>query len=373
MDKPKQTMTNRMTAGIVMMCACWLGTVSLVSASTNVPSVPNKAANVAEFAAGGWKIESHAEGDLNKDGRSDAAFILGYPDNDAPIIERELVIALRNAAGQLVKNKENRSAVPLTSGTAAPRVSIRHGVVIVNHGNGAKEATDYAHKYQLQNGNWVLIGYTADTYDPQKHYNRRTLDLNLLTGELASSVSRQKKGLSERFLEVRSPLIQTDHPTAADWTSPSVWLKTEVKDCPVISIRSVHNAKKLFVRVQYEGSKNMTKRDLRLVDTGGRPIAPESLNVTPYGYVIAAYDLDSLPLKRLVDATAKDESKGMVLRLNVEVKGVACNCSKPVSTASKDDPGAILLTALKSLPLLDEVNVRDGHEVHPPLHPFPQD
>ncbi len=370
-------MSNRCNIGIVMMCASALFSSSAlaVSAASNLPAVPNKAANVAEFAAGGWKIESQADGDLNKDGRLDAAFILGFPDDGSPVQERELVVAFRDPAGKLVKNKENRSAIALSGGTAisSPRVTIKHGVLIVDHSFGAKETTTYEHKYQLRDGNWVLIGYTENTHSPKNHYSHRALDLNLLTGEVASSVSSQKKSLSERFLEVRSPLIQTDQPTAADWTSPSVWLKTDVKDCPVISIRSVHNSKKLFIRVQYEGSKNMTKKDLRVVDTGGRPLVPESLNVTPYGYVIAAYDLESQPLKRFIDATTKDESKGMVLRLNVEIKGTACNCSKPVTTASKNDPGAILLTALKSLPQLDDVNVREGNTVHPPLHEFPPD
>lgn len=370
-------MSNRRNVGIVMMCAFALhcGGLSSALASSNVPAVPNKVPNVAGFAAGGWKIESQADGDLNKDGRPDSAVILAFPDDGSPIVERMLVVAFRDPAGKLVKNKENRTAVALSGGTltSLPRVSIKHGVLIVDHSHGAKETTNYEHKYQWRDGNWVLIGYTENTHSQKNNYNHRSLDLNLLTGELASSLSSQKKSLSERFMEVRSPLIQTDQPTAADWTSPSVWLKAEVKDCPVISLRSVHNAKKLFIRVQYEGTKNMTKKDLRVVDTSGRPLVPESLNVTPYGYVIAAYDLESQPLKRLVDATSKDESKGMVLRLNVEIKGTACNCSKPVTTASKNDPGAILLTALKTLPNLDDVNVREGHAVHPPLYDFPAD
>lgn len=368
-------MSNRWKLGIVMMCAGMLNSFGVKPsfAATDVPAVPNKVPNVAGFAAGGWKIESHADGDLNKDGRPDAAVILAFPDDGSPIVERVLVVAFRDPAGKLVKNKENKSAVALSGGTltSSPKVSIKHGVLIIDHSHGGKETTNYEHKYQWREGNWVLIGYTENTHSAKSNYNHRSLDLNLLTGELASSLSSQKKSLSERFMEVRSPLIQTDQPTAADWTSPSVWLKTDVKDCPVISIRSVHNAKKLFIRVQYEGSKNMTKKDLRVVDTGGRPLVPESLNVTPYGYVIASYDLESQPLKRLVDATSKDETKGMVLRLNVEIKGTACNCTKPVTTASKNDPGAILLTALKSLPNLDDVNVREGHSVHPPLYDFP--
>ncbi len=334
---------------------------------TAAPPIASTARSAAGFLPKGWYMEAHAEGDLNKDGLKDSVLVMS--DTDPAIAaksvgERRLLIALRDADGLLHKSAESESAVSLLGNP--PRISIKNDVLDLEATN-EKGKTIY--KYQLRNGQWDLIGYTHVEYDSDTTRPRESIDLNLLTGDVVAA-SRRREYHSKHFLEVRSPLIDGAESCAADWTAPAVWLNPKSQQCPIVAVLSVHNKNTLFIRSELEGAYDIADEDVALLNSSGVVVPAVSKKRTTYGYILASYDLRSLVPESGTDnsESPSDEPKRddpLLLRLSVKVTPSHSGCKKTFSTGSNGDAGAILLTKLKSLPTLMDIDVRSGAAIQP--------
>ncbi len=352
------------------------------AASTLVPST---AKTLADFVPKGWFLESSATGDLNRDGLPDCGVVVSDTKDSCgsnPAKQRKLIIGLAEADGMFHRIVENESAVMLEGGTVFgfPQISIKKDVLTIDHYGGSRWRRQTHHKYQLRNGEWVLIGYTRMENDSFRPHVHETVDVNLLTGEVAGSLENEHSQ-SARFFEVRSPLIIDDRPSAADWTAPSVWLNAKTTTCPIVSVQSVHNRSTLFLRIQLQGSNKLAEEEVRLRDAKGAlmtPLAQKEINA--YGYILSSYDLKLARTSGGVTSSAQAVAGGQksdgedpeLLRLSVEITPAHSGCNRTFSTASGGQPGGILLTKQKGLPTLADVNVRGDSDVHPFLWPVPE-
>jgi hypothetical protein len=122
--------------------------------------VPLEAARVEEFAPRGWKIHSQARGDLNGDGRIDAALILfdqslndATPrsvDNPSPA----LVIVFATEQDRWRRAGINTRLIVSDDSSFAPlRVEIKNGVVILRQeeqSDISENTNDYAYTYRFR-------------------------------------------------------------------------------------------------------------------------------------------------------------------------------------------------------------------------------
>ena len=272
------------------------------------------------------------------------------------------MIALRGADGLYRKSAEARNAVLVECGPSGgiPSVAIKNGVVIVSHYCGSRERSLTDHKYQLRDGQWILIGFTGESYDANADHVGQKVDVNLLTGDVEGRLWTGKENETRaKFLEVRSPLVNSKEPEVTEWTAPAAWLNTKTKDCPIVSVQSIHNKDTIFVRMQLQESYKLSEKDLRLRTAKGQVVEPISVRKTAYGYVIAAFDLKAEPFAGLLsEATAIANDSDPLLRVNVEVSPKECGCTQTFSTA-RTAVGGILLTKKSSLPHLADVDFRN--------------
>jgi hypothetical protein len=122
--------------------------------------VPLEAARLEDFAPRGWKIHSQARGDLNGDGRIDAALILFDSSLDEATprsIENPppaLVIALATEQGRWRRaGINNRMIVADDSGFAPLRLRILKGVVVLDQeeqSNISDNTNDYSYTYRFR-------------------------------------------------------------------------------------------------------------------------------------------------------------------------------------------------------------------------------
>lgn len=69
-----------MPAGVFL----WLALTASADAARDAPALPARADSVEAFVPRGWKILQRADGDLNGDGRADAAFVLEHSKQPDP-------------------------------------------------------------------------------------------------------------------------------------------------------------------------------------------------------------------------------------------------------------------------------------------------
>ena len=329
--------------------------------------VPQTAKTIAAFVPKHWILESSADGDLNKDNLADCALVVSDTEgcsDSKPAGQRKLVIALKETDGLFHKCAESDLAVPLSG--APPQLTIKKDVLIVEHSQGAHPRLTTNHKYQLHDDQWNLIGYTRSENDGAASHAVDSVDVNLLTGEVAGSLNA-KRNCSARFLEIRSPQIEGPDPSPADWTAPSVWLNSKTEQCPIIAVQSVHSKDTLFLRTQLQRSNAIADGDVQLIDEKGAVLPPVGKKKTAYAYILSSYDLKTL---RGDNKPTSDDPE--LLRVTVQVSPIHCGCKKTFAT-SQSAAGAILLTKMKGLPALAEVDTRDGAMIHPELWPLAQE
>lgn len=166
--------------------------VPLLSASR----VVLRASSVSHFAPRGWKTEKLVRGDLNRDGRSDAAIVLveNKPAKDqngaATPRQRALVVALNQKSGwkrvgfsnQLLLGTRDGGAFYGASQTPV-EVSIVRGVIIVGMETGSRETQFTTHRlrYEPRRGRVLLIGLDSVVNDRLSGLTTKT-SANYLTG-----------------------------------------------------------------------------------------------------------------------------------------------------------------------------------------------
>jgi hypothetical protein len=170
--------------------------------------VPLEAARVEDFAPPGWKIHREAGGDLNGDGRPDAALILfdkSLDDATPRSIENPqpvLVIALATEQGRWRRAGINsKLIVSDDSGFAPLHLAINKNIVIRRQdelSNISANTLDYAYTYHFRydsaGDRFLLIGEdNANTHRAAVADGIRVSD-NYLTGERVITIMHAVRG-----------------------------------------------------------------------------------------------------------------------------------------------------------------------------------
>lgn len=132
--------------------------------------LPLNAAKPEAFVHAGWKVEEVVKGDLNGDGKPDAAIKLtnGVKDRDGASGDRVLVIAF-NEAGKWQRIATSAGILQCMEcggsyygSVAAPaNVTIVKGVLVIEnvHGSRSVDTSRYRFRYEDRSGRFLLIGY----------------------------------------------------------------------------------------------------------------------------------------------------------------------------------------------------------------------
>jgi hypothetical protein len=170
--------------------------------------VPLEAARVEEFAPRGWKIHSQARGDLNGDGKIDAALILFDESLDEATprsIENPppaLVIVLATEDGRWRRAGVNtRLIVSDDSGFAPLRLRLLKGVVVLDQeeqSNISENTNDYSYTYRFRYepaaDRFLLIGEDdSNTHRDAAADGIRVSD-NYLTGTRVITIMHAVRG-----------------------------------------------------------------------------------------------------------------------------------------------------------------------------------
>lgn len=161
-----------------------------------IASVPQRAKAAEAFAPRGWKTEKVARGDLNRDGRADAAIVLveaksARVEDGVPMGRRRaLVIAFNQRRGWKRVGFSNQILLGTRDGgafygaTEAPvEVAIQKGVVLVNMEFGSREVTTTTHRlrWDPRRRAVYVIGMDTATRD-RAMGGGETVSANYLTG-----------------------------------------------------------------------------------------------------------------------------------------------------------------------------------------------
>lgn len=181
-----------------LVCAAFAWSAPNVGSQEAPPLAIARAAKSADaFAPRGWKTEKIARGDLNKDGRLDAAIVLieDKPAHDAGGVatsrQRALVVALNLKNGWNRVGWNNQLLLGTREGGAfygvspAPvEVSVQNGVVLVDMELGSREVTTSTYRLRYENVRRAVyvIGRDAATRD-RLDGNVTTMSINYLTGD----------------------------------------------------------------------------------------------------------------------------------------------------------------------------------------------
>jgi len=188
----------------------------LVIPPATYPKLVAGAANAAAFAPQGWVIEAQAEGDLNKDGLADLAFVLheanpgnvvknpdglGTPEIDTN--PRMLAVAFRDGeAYRLVL--ENHALVPRyetptiedpfnkDNGLAISRGAVSVTLYLFANAGGW-DAGNITFTFRYQNARFELIGWDSD-----------------MTTRNTGVVTKESANFSTGILEIRTGSIEND-------------------------------------------------------------------------------------------------------------------------------------------------------------------
>lgn len=165
-------------------------------APLDVRRVSQRVKTAGAFAPRGWKTEKIARGDLNRDGRSDAAIVLveakaARVEDGVPMGRRRaLVIAFNQRSGWKRVGFSNQLLLGTRDGGAfygvvdAPvEVKIQKGVVLVNMEFGSREVTTttYRLRWEPKRRAVYVIGRDAATRD-RATGDSETTSVNYLTG-----------------------------------------------------------------------------------------------------------------------------------------------------------------------------------------------
>lgn len=182
--------------------------------------VAMRSASISAFAPRNWHIEKQINGDLNRDGRPDAALVLVQnkpprddADNPAPRA-RALVIAQRDGKAWRRAGFNNTLLLGTRDGGAfygfmetPVTVSIKNGVVIIEQEAGSREITQqtYRFRHDRKLNHFVLIGY--DQIDSDRLTGEvKNQSANFLTGRKRTVTMRAN---SNRAITKNTTLSRT--------------------------------------------------------------------------------------------------------------------------------------------------------------------
>ena len=175
---------------------------SLVVSTVMPQSLPTSGKTPQTLVPDSHEILERAEGDLNQDGHNDLVLIFREKNEDGT--PRILAIYFYNPKfGYQLSDytsdfllKSNEGGV---MGDPFGSLTIKKGVIVVQHSGGSREKWSYTHRFRFQDEKFFLIGKTESVYDSMTGESKTT-DSNLLTGKTEISITNSK-GKSSKKME----------------------------------------------------------------------------------------------------------------------------------------------------------------------------
>jgi hypothetical protein len=356
--------------------------------------VPEAVNEPAEFAPAGWRMEKEIlkEGDLNGDGRPDAALVITSGEagvnakGESTFVKHVLVLALRGSDGKLHRSVVSDAAVLDGNeggvfGDPFDSLLIERGAVVISHYGGSRDRWSYTHRYRFQNGQWMLIGLTlgnTDTLDLE-HFDDQ--DINLSTGLVNSHEKGEsdppqgrksrKPEISGSYYELetlpveRRPTIDGQF-TAEEWPGYTVRLNNKqsvYRNLPLwrgiddlsAQLHAVRMGDDLFVAAEVVDNEVGAGDEVRLVTKKGLAIRPveSKLSRSGKGHIFEArYSLKAIvktvrpgdeyaeqELQSAIDPDAEfGDVTGLAIPVSVEVVDVDDSQSPKVRSTLSTRP-----------------------------------
>jgi hypothetical protein len=196
-------MKNLVFNATLLAFLCLSGTRLVISQRSgfDVNRIPSSGNRIEDFIPKGWQIKHEegfendeynelATGDLNQDGKEDAAFIMIEPEGEGDPVT---VILLKGDDGKFHRAAVSDrlvggAAFTTFSMTRYPSVDIKRGVLIVGQEyiyEGTSKIQSYTHRFRFDpaSGKFILIGDDADFESQSAAMNGLTVSDNYLTGQ----------------------------------------------------------------------------------------------------------------------------------------------------------------------------------------------
>jgi hypothetical protein len=171
------------------------------------------AQNASALVPQGWKLLKQVDGDLNKDGKSDAVLLISNPvSNEEGHKPRALAVLLKENASyklQYVADTPIPDEVPGIVVDPATAVKIENGFLILHYSGEAKEAEanlDVTSKFTYQNNDLFLILVSQKGKEGTKSYSSE-YDL------LASKITVDKKDSADSASDGKTTLDRPKMPS----------------------------------------------------------------------------------------------------------------------------------------------------------------
>ncbi|MBL7977109.1 MAG: hypothetical protein JNN12_02125 [Bacteroidetes Order II. Incertae sedis bacterium] len=193
---------------LLTLCFCWIFGLAQAQdediRTLSWDDVAQEGMNIGDFVPEGWTLEEQATGDLNKDGRIDAALqlvedIAAEDENGAPTTRyRALVIIFRKKNGNGFElNTVGHYVLQCTTCggmLTSVKTEIKNGVVIVDQLMGSREATNLTQRFRWESlfKRMMLIGEDRVDYD-RANGDSKKVSKNLLTGNQVTETSKGGK------------------------------------------------------------------------------------------------------------------------------------------------------------------------------------
>lgn len=293
--------------------------------------VPEVCDTALQFVPPGWRAEGvPAVGDLNSDGRPDAALVISHGGAGAPadaplvVVKHALVLALRGPDGKLHRSIVSDAAIldgdeGGAFGDPFESLSIVSGTVVITHYGGSRDRWGYTHKYRYQSGHWMLIGLNFGNTDSLDLEHFDSHDINLTTGAVEAGQKGdyegrpKKRETSGSYFELEALPVDAapriDGSLAPhEWPGYTVHLNERSQvyrnrklwhgpDDLSTQLQAVRSGKDLFVSARVTDNEVTARDAVQLVTRRGLVIKPleSKLKVSGKGYVFEArYSLETV-------------------------------------------------------------------------------
>jgi hypothetical protein len=176
-----------------------------------------------------WKIESSAEGDLDGDGRADAAATLSHPGADGARKDVRVVVLLRKSDGGYVLHTDAPKAACAGCGALEGTdgveglLGIRKGALVLSYRAGPHGAWELTTRWRLKRGRFTLVGFERRNQGPLRPGDLVSADANVARGRLTEIVSGAGGDKRRRACQVPARFRETFLPgfdfANAEWPS----------------------------------------------------------------------------------------------------------------------------------------------------------
>jgi len=158
---------------------------TVLTQETSLQNFPEKSVSPEAWVPKNWKLIAFAEGDLNGDKVLDRAIVIQKQSKKNK--QRKLIVLFQEKNFWTLAGTSSQVILSPSSGGRAgdpfSGISIKGGILFIEHQGGTNLLWKYVHKYQFRKNGFYLIGKVNQEIDV---HSKKTLEVhtNLLTGEV---------------------------------------------------------------------------------------------------------------------------------------------------------------------------------------------